>query len=83
MSTLFTQAGMSVVVVSEVLEKIEYLYKCDRSNLSLVVRKPAFCMCENKDADRLRSSREAGQRLCFRYTDSAIPLLSKFEISML
>ena len=25
-------------------------------NLSLVVRKPAFCICENKDADQLRSN---------------------------
>ena len=25
-------------------------------NLSLVVRKPAFCICENKDANQLRSN---------------------------
>ena len=60
----------------------------DRTNelyiyLSLVVRKPALCICENKDADQLRGNREADQRLCFRYTDSAIPLLSKSEISSL
>ena len=42
---------------------------------SLVVRKPAFCICENKDADQLRGNREADQRLCFRYSDSTIPLL--------
>ena len=41
------------------------------------MRKPAFCICENKDADQLRSNREADQRLCFRYTYSAIPLLPK------
>ena len=40
--------------------------------LSLVVRKPAFCICENIDADHYR---EADQRLCFRYTDNSIPLL--------
>ena len=45
------------------------------------MRKPSFCICENKDADQLRSNREADQRLCFRYTDSAIPLLPKSEIS--
>ena len=39
------------------------------------MRKPAFCICENKDADQLRGSREADQSLCFRYTDSTIPLL--------
>ena len=47
------------------------------------MRKPAFCRCENKDADQLRGDREADQRLCFRYIDSAIPLLSKSEISSL
>ena len=45
--------------------------------LSLVVRKPAFCICENKDADQLRSNREADKRLCFRYIYSTIPLLAK------
>ena len=51
--------------------------------MSLVMRKSAFCICENKDADQLRGNREADQRLCFRYTDSTIPLLSKYEISSL
>ena len=51
------------------------------NNLSRVVRKPAFCICENKDADQLCGKREADQRLCFHYTDSTIPLLSKSEIS--
>ena len=41
------------------------------------MRKPAFCICENKEADQLRGSREADQRLCFRYLDSTIPLLFK------
>ena len=45
--------------------------------------KPAFCTYENKDADQLRGDRKADQRLCFRYSDSAIPLLSKSEISSL
>ena len=49
--------------------------------LSLVVRKPSFCICKNKDADQLRGNREADQHLCFRYTDTTIPLLSKSEIS--
>ena len=51
--------------------------------LSLVMRKPFFCICENKDADQLRGDREADQRLCFRYLDSAIPLLPKYKISSL
>ena len=33
--------------------------------MSLVMRKPVFCICENKDADQLRGNREADQRLCF------------------
>ena len=47
------------------------------------MRKLTFCICENKDADQLRGNREADQRLCFRYLDSIIPLLSKSEISSL
>ena len=45
--------------------------------------KTGFCICENRDADQLRGNREADQRLCFRYTDSTIPLLPKSEISSL
>ena len=47
------------------------------------MRKPGFCMCENKDADQLHSNCAADQRLCFRYTDSTIPLLPNSEISSL
>ena len=36
------------------------------------MRKPAFCISENKGADQLRSNCAADQRLCFRYTDSTI-----------
>ena len=43
--------------------------------------KLTICICENKDADQLRGNREADQRLCFRYTDSTLPLLLKYEIS--
>ena len=44
--------------------------------MSHVVRKPAFCICKNKDADQLRGNREAEQRLCFRYIDSTYPSTS-------
>ena len=47
------------------------------------MRKPTFCICENKDADQLPGNREADQRLCFRCKDSKIPLLPKSEISSL
>ena len=48
--------------------------------MSLVMRKPAFCICENKDLDELRGNREADQRLCFRYVASTIPLVPKYKI---
>ena len=51
--------------------------------MSLVKRKPAICICENKDPDQLRGNREADQHLYFRYMDSTIPLLPKSEISSL
>ena len=43
--------------------------------------KTGICICQNKDANQLRGSREADQGLCFRYMDSTIPLLPKSEIS--
>ena len=55
------------------------------------MRKPDFCLGnnkgayqlhrENKGTDQLRSNCEADQRLCFHYTDNVIPLLPKSEIS--
>ena len=46
------------------------------------MEKPTICIGENKGADQLRgSNREADQRLCFRYSDSTVPLLLKSEIS--
>ena len=52
-----------------------------RYHLSRIVRKPDFCLGENKGADQLRSNCEADQRLCFRYSDSIIPLLLIANIS--
>ena len=45
------------------------------------LRNPTICIGENKAADQLHGNREADQRLCFRYTDSTIPLLPSSEIS--
>ena len=56
-----------------VLKMIKYL-------MNLVMRKPAFCICENKDADQLRGNGEADQRLCLRFIKSTIPLLPIYEI---
>ena len=63
---------------------------------SRVMRKPDFCICENKDADQLRGNCEANkdadqlrgnceadQRLCFHYTDSIRYLLPIYESSSL
>ena len=47
--------------------------------MSRVMRKPTFCICENKGADQLCSVCKADQRLCFCYKDSTVPLLSKSE----
>ena len=47
------------------------------------MRKPDLGIGKNKGADQLRSNCEADQRLCFRFMDSTIPLLSKSKISSL
>ena len=73
---------MSNLVGSKVCLMLVYIALLT-DEMSLVVRKPVFCICENKDADQLRGNREADQRLYFRYTDSTIPLLPKSEISSL
>ena len=70
----------NIVCLADIKHFISYPL-CDLDQMSLVMRKPAFCICENKDADHLRGNREADQRLCFRYTDSTIPLQPKSEIS--
>ena len=41
-----------------VKQKIKKRWPKKKKKLSLVIRKPAFCICESKDAD---------QRICFRY----------------
>ena len=53
------------------------------SQLTCVLRKPAFCTFENKDAYQLGGNGTADQRLCFCYKDSTIPLPPKSEISSL
>ena len=49
--------------------------------MSRLMRKQTICIGENKEADQLRSNREADQPLCFCYTDSTLTLLLKSEIS--
>ena len=50
------------------------------NDMSHRMGKPTICIGENKGADQLRRNCEADQRLCFRYSDSTIPLLSKSKI---
>ena len=64
-------------------ERFDTELKQGQNCLSRIMRKPTFRICENKDADQLRGNRESDQRLCFRYTDSTIPILPKSEISSL
>ena len=47
------------------------------------MRKPDFCICENKGADQLPDKSAADQPLYFQYIDSTIPLFTKFKISSL
>ena len=65
------------------LSQLTMSFVSDKFKMSLVVRKPSFCICENKDADQLRGNREADQRLCFRHIDSTILLLPRSRISSL
>ena len=55
-------------------------YELKRIKLSCIMRKPDFCLCENKGVDQLRSNCEADQHLFFRYKDSTISLLLKSQI---
>ena len=81
------QGGLSLQLVAHCLDKgrfcsdaVQIFLKLHVQDMSRIMRKTAFCICENKDADQLRGNREADKRLCFRYIDSTILLLSKTEI---
>ena len=87
--TLFPVAGVGTLTTLPLgfapMEIFQVLLKifCLKLYMSLVMRKPAFCICKNKDADQLRGDREADQHLCLRYIESTIPLLPMYEISCL
>ena len=51
--------------------------------MGCIMRKPAFCRCQNKGADQLQINIEADQQLCFHYVDSTISLLSKSDFKPL
>ena len=67
----------------DMVNQFKSFFLTNGNKMSCVVRKPDFCICKNKGADQLHGNREADQCLCFRYIDSTIPLLSKYEISSL
>ena len=83
---LLTASG-HVKLVTWTKEKGDYLHyniifgsiwlkHCDQWNvMRCFLRKPAFCICEIKGADKLHGNRAADQRLCFRYIASTISLL--------
>ena len=52
-------------------------------DMSLVMRKLAFCICENKDADQLCDNHEADQRFVFatRIVQSLYFIYPKFQSS--
>ena len=49
--------------------------------MSPVMRKRAFCICKNKNADQLGGNREADQRLRFRICKKYILPKSEFQVS--
>ena len=69
---------LSVILRGRIVIKI---IETGQLHMSRLMGKPTICIGENKDSDQLRGNREADQRLCFRYSDSTIPLLLKSEIS--
>ena len=74
--------GMPIKTLGS-LGKIRVGRVTGNTHMSRVMRKPMFCICENKDTDQLCGNRKADQRLCFRYLDRTIPLLPKYKISSL
>ena len=73
-SKAYMQGRFDIILLPLILDKRHKAFQAVMLShciaLSLVMRKPAFCICENKDADQLRGNREADQCLCFRDTDS-------------
>ena len=54
-----------------------------KDHMSLIMRKPVFCICENKGTNQLNGNYEVDQHLCFRYVYNTTLLLLKSEISIL
>ena len=81
MSNLIIMLSLRSIEIDCVISEPSYNEVIYYRHMSHLMGKPTICIGENKDADQLRGNREADQRLCFRYSDSTIPLLLKSEIS--
>ena len=66
-----------VIVMALLVKSLHFLYEPRHEKTGFLH------MRKNKDAYQLCGNREADQRLCFRYTDSTIPLLPTSKISSL
>ena len=69
-----TKALISFAVTAKLICIFVFTYaKCwfshnaTQCHMSGVMRKPAFCICENKGTEQLYSNCAADQRLCLRY----------------
>ena len=76
---MFLELKLKENLIASVLIDVKKIFY----QMSSVIRKPAFCICENKGADQLHGNYAADQHLCFCYIDSTIPILPKSEISSL
>ena len=65
----------------EDIVKRQVLYSRSATYFEPYMKKPAFCICENKDTDRLQGNRAADQCLCFHYTGRNVTLVPKSKIS--
>ena len=65
--TVFDPRWSTVAFFDCRLSAVHFTSLSTNLRMSRIMRKPAFCICENKGADQLRGSRVADQRLCFRY----------------
>ena len=65
-----TKALISFAVTAKLIHVFVFEYtksqfSQDAALMSCVIRKSAFCICENKGADQLRGNRVVDQPLCF------------------
>ena len=57
--------GPALICINIMCQSYSHKEDLGWEKMSRIVRKPDFCLGENKGADQLRGNREADQRLCF------------------